>query len=76
MAAVTTRSERTRKGAQAKPPNSATSNDMPSEDEVRLLAYRLYERRCEAGLAGDAEADWVQAERLLANSVPVDAQDN
>jgi hypothetical protein len=30
-----------------------------------LLAYRLYERRCEAGIAGDAEADWMQAEREL-----------
>jgi hypothetical protein len=30
-----------------------------------LLAYRLYERRCEAGIAGDAEADWMQAEHEL-----------
>lgn len=74
MATVASRSERARKGSRAKPTTSAPSNGRPSEEEVRLLAYRLYERRCAAGIAGDAEADWIQAERLLADGVPADAR--
>lgn len=74
MATVVSRSERARKGSQAKSTTPAPSNDEPSEEEIRLVAYRLYERRCEAGITGDAEADWLQAERLLANSVPVAAK--
>jgi hypothetical protein len=35
-----------------------------------MLAYSLYERRCEAGIAGDAEADWEQAERELSQNRP------
>ena len=41
----------------------------PSEDEVRILAYRLYERRCAEGIGGDAESDWIEAERLLADEL-------
>jgi hypothetical protein len=36
-----------------------------SEDEIRLLAYDLWERRCASGIGGDAAGDWLQAERLL-----------
>ena len=39
--------------------------DKISEDEIRVLAYNLYERRREDGLEGDATTDWVEAERLL-----------
>jgi hypothetical protein len=39
------------------------------EEEIRLLAYDLWERRCASGTAGDAAGDWLQAERLL--SAPV-----
>ena len=35
------------------------------EDEIRLLAYDLWERRCASGIGGDAAGDWLQAERLL-----------
>jgi hypothetical protein len=37
----------------------------PSEDDIRVLAYRLYERRSAEGVEGDAESDWVEAERQL-----------
>ena len=37
----------------------------PSENEIRVLAYRLYENRVADGVAGDASSDWTQAERLL-----------
>jgi hypothetical protein len=65
MATVVGRGERARKGPQARRKGSDGTNGRPSEDDIRLLAYRLYERRCEAGIAGDAEADWMQAEREL-----------
>lgn len=39
----------------------------PTEDRVRVLAYQLYERRQADGIAGDAAADWLEAERLLAH---------
>ena len=70
MATVVGRGERARKGSQAKPKAPAEQNGRPSEDEIRMLAYSLYERRCEAGIEGDADADWMQAERELAHSRP------
>jgi len=36
-----------------------------SEEEIRVLAYDLWERRCASGSVGDAAGDWLQAERLL-----------
>ena len=70
MATVASRAERARKEtpkASAAPPNKL------SEEEIRLLAYRLYERRLESGAAGDAAGDWIQAEQLLSNNVPVES---
>jgi Protein of unknown function (DUF2934) len=37
----------------------------PSEDEIRIHAYHLYQRRLAAGLTGDEASDWVEAERQL-----------
>jgi hypothetical protein len=67
VATVAPREERARRGEQAKPKTSTAAANRPSEGEIRLLAYRLYQRRCEAAIAGDAAADWIQAERQLAN---------
>jgi hypothetical protein len=67
MPTVAPRGERARKGEQAKSKSSTAAANRPSEEEIRLLAYRLYQRRCEAAIAGDAAADWIQAERQLAN---------
>jgi hypothetical protein len=39
-----------------------------SEDDIRILAYHLYERRSRDGLTGDAESDWIEAERLLSGT--------
>jgi hypothetical protein len=69
MATVATRAERARKD---KPKTPAEPTNRLSEDEIRLLAYRLYERRCQSGIAGDADGDWIQAEQLLLNTT-VDA---
>jgi hypothetical protein len=41
----------------------------PSDDDVRLRAYLISERRRRFALPGDAESDWLEAKRqLLAES--------
>jgi hypothetical protein len=69
MATVIGRGDRARRDSRAKAKSSGATGK-PSDDEIRVLAYCLYERRCEAGIAGDAAADWLQAERQLASSAP------
>lgn len=44
---------------------SALQAEEPSEEDIRILAYRLYERRQEGGIDGDAASDWIEAERQL-----------
>jgi len=63
------------RGNKAKVPQK-TSGDAapPSEDNIRLLAYRLYEKRVANGASGDASSDWIEAERLLVND-PVEGSD-
>ena len=65
MATLQSRSARTRKTTRSKPEAPRAAVSRPSEDEIRLLAYRLYEMRSAAGIGGDADADWIEAERLL-----------
>jgi hypothetical protein len=67
MATVAGRTERARKET---PKTSAAPTSKLSEEQIRVLAYRLYERRCESGAEGDAAGDWIQAEQLLSNSAP------
>lgn len=62
--------ERPTKRSKAKPEKQAT----PSDEEVRILAYQLYERRSAHGLDGDPVADWVEAERLLRRKVAAPAR--
>ncbi|HEY3518595.1 MAG TPA: DUF2934 domain-containing protein [Gammaproteobacteria bacterium] len=62
MATVAGREGRSRKAA---PKKAAAPTSNVSEDEIRLLAYDLWERRCASGTVGDAAGDWLQAERLL-----------
>ena len=51
MVTAAGRGERARKTTSKAP--FAPTNKL-SEDEIRLLAYRLYQRRCESGTDGDA----------------------
>lgn len=44
----------------------------PSDDEIRILAYHLYERRRADGLDGDSTADWIEAERHLCDKATPD----
>ena len=73
MATVAGRAERARKDTLK---SSSTPTTKPSEDEIRLLAYRLYERRCEAETAGDAAGDWIQAEQLLSDTLTANTNGN
>jgi hypothetical protein len=41
----------------------------PTDEEIRILAYDLYERRQVDGGQGDAISDWVEAERRLSGSI-------
>ena len=66
MATVPGRVERARKDTgKDTPKKSAAPIDKVSDDDVRQLAYHLYERRCASGTPGDADGDWIQAEQLL-----------
>jgi hypothetical protein len=46
----------------------APAKTEPSDDEIRILAYTLYERRAAGGQDGDAASDWIEAERQLKDS--------
>jgi hypothetical protein len=70
MAVVVSGKERVRRHTQAKPKAPVAPVSTPREEEIRVLAYRLYELRCKSGIAGDAAADWIQAERQLSSDRP------
>jgi hypothetical protein len=46
------------------PPESVTAVAFKDED-IRARAYEIYLRRVQDGEAGDAQADWLRAEREL-----------
>jgi Protein of unknown function (DUF2934) len=46
----------------ASPPQSAIE---PSDDQIRLRAYFLAERRHQLSLPGDSNHDWIEARRQL-----------
>ena len=71
--ATVARGERVRKEASK---TSAAPTTQLSEEEIRLLAYRLYQRRCESGMAGDAAGDWFQAEQLLSSELVASTKGN
>ena len=58
---------RPRKSAapQATPTASGASIHSPSDDEIRLRAYFIAERRVQLGLDGDSTHDWIEARRQL-----------
>jgi hypothetical protein len=63
---ATTASSRREKSKAAKASRRASqSASRPSDDEIRILAYHLYERRQADGITGDPASDWVEAERRL-----------
>ena len=65
MATAQSRRQPSAGGRRRKQPLEGSS--APSTDEIRLLAYEIYEHRCAGGLDGDADGDWIEAERRLSN---------
>lgn len=46
--------------------NQRSASQVPvASGDVELLAYRLWLRRCDRNLSGDANCDYYQAERIL-----------
>jgi hypothetical protein len=56
-----------KKGATKKvaTPAEIAQREEPSDEEVRLRAYFISERRRRFALPGDAESDWLEAKRQL-----------
>jgi len=46
-------------------PAEAGSMARPSDEEIRLRAYFISERRRRFALPGDADSDWLEAKRQL-----------
>lgn len=46
-------------------PPGATATRGPSDEEIRLRAYFISERRRRFALPGDADSDWLEARRQL-----------
>ena len=55
------------KKAASSPKNAPPSSPLrePSDDEIRLRAYFLAERRHQLSLPGDSAHDWIEARRQL-----------
>ena len=45
--------------------SSSAALDEPSDDEIRVRAYFISERRIELSLQGDSDRDWIEARRQL-----------
>jgi len=44
---------------------SRMTSPEPSDEEIRLRAYFIAERRFQLGLPGDSDSDWIEAKRQL-----------
>ena len=52
-------------------PSVAGRGTEPSDEEIRMRAYFISERRRRFALPGDADSDWLEAKRqLLSESGP------
>jgi hypothetical protein len=64
------KSARAQKAKVTMPPGGGTTA-RPSDEEIRLRAYFISERRRRFALPGDADSDWLEARRqLLSESGP------
>jgi hypothetical protein len=55
----------TAQGADVSIPLEIAATAEPSDEQVRLRAYFISERRRRFALPGDAESDWLEAKRQL-----------
>jgi hypothetical protein len=58
-----------RKGKVSMPPE-ADPAAKPSDEEIRMRAYFISERRRRFALPGDADSDWLEAKRQLLSESP------
>lgn len=65
-AVISSRSGKTKPAREGK--KRAKKANGPTYDEIRILAYDLYQRRAADGTDGDAISDWIEAERQLADA--------
>jgi hypothetical protein len=56
---------RASKPAAAKKARPSASSPEPSDEQIRLRAYFIAERRIQLSLAGDSAHDWIEAKRQL-----------
>ncbi|MFL6514767.1 MAG: DUF2934 domain-containing protein [Chthoniobacterales bacterium] len=42
---------------------------MPTDEDIRLRAYFIAERRHRLALPGDADSDWLEAKRQLLSEI-------
>ena len=54
----------TKQAASKKKPSPASVPE-PSDEEIRIRAYFIAERRIQLSLAGDSAHDWIEARRQL-----------
>jgi hypothetical protein len=54
-----------RKAKVSMPPEAGATAAGPSDDEIRMRAYFISERRRRFALPGDADSDWLEAKRQL-----------
>jgi hypothetical protein len=53
------------KSSSTKNPSSSASPYEPPDDEIRVRAYFISERRIQLALPGDSDRDWIEARRQL-----------
>ena len=54
-------------GVPVKNKKASASKSSPSEEEIRKKAVEIYNERVARGEVGNAESDWLNAEKLLRN---------
>ena len=67
MAKMTTTRKMTPTIAMTKGGTKSRSKAIPSEEQIQARAFEIYLRR--NGAPGDAQSDWLQAERELAEEL-------
>jgi hypothetical protein len=62
----TTAVRATKPAVEKKTPKTVkAATSLPGENEIRIKAQEIYNKRIAKGLSGTAEQDWLKAEKLL-----------
>ena len=51
-------------------PRKKAAAPQPTDEEIRIRAYFISERRQRLALPGDASSDWIEARRQLLSEIP------